>query len=89
MSPNGEFLKVSLETPSGSISFDDIAKAAAEEGTWDKNPPERALASDGNIHFVFQTRTWVRFVGDKATERRWLILAVSYTHLTLPTICSV
>jgi len=74
MSAQGDFISIRIEDSSGSLSFDEIAESATRFGTWDKNPPKNALASDGNIHFVFQTRTWARFVGDKRIEKRWLIL---------------
>ena len=74
MSAEGDLLKAFIETPSGSKNFDQIVKDAASEGTWDKNPPEKAKTPDGNIHFIFQARTWARFVGDNRTEKRWLLL---------------
>ncbi len=74
MSPKGELLSVSVQNSSGNNVFDRIVSAAANEGTRDQNPPTSALATDGNIHFVFHAKVWSRRIGDARREQRWLML---------------
>lgn len=78
VSPEGKLLRAELLQSSGSARFDAALKAAAELGARDPNPPKGAVAADGNIHFIFQSRSWVRFGTAPRTgapvERRWLLL---------------
>lgn len=74
LSPNGKLIKVRLTDSSGSESFDRVVTSAAEEGAWDQNPPPAAIAADGNYHFIFQAKTWARFIPNAAQEQRWILL---------------
>lgn len=78
LSPKGDLISVRLVESSGSRRFDRSLEMAVTKGARDPHPPEGALASDGNIHFVFKSRTWVRgSIGSRGprSERRWLLLA--------------
>ena len=78
LSKTGELLGVSLEGPSGSSRFDDILLKSARAGSRDPNPPPDAAASDGSIHFVFQSRIWGEMSTDRGGmpfRRVWLLLA--------------
>lgn len=78
MSPEGKLMRVTLEEDSGSERFDQVVIAAAEKGTRDPNPPKGAEAEDGNIYFIFRSKSWVQGgVHPKSgapLERRWLLL---------------
>ena len=74
MSREGKLLRVVLNESSGSLAFDKILKDSANSGAWDQNPPAGVIAEDGNIHFVFQAKTWARGAQDGITEQRWLLL---------------
>jgi TonB family protein len=77
LSPAGKLLKVELLEPSGSPKFDETVRRAAELGARDPNPPKAAAAEDGNIHFIFQSKSWSRFGASRngaPSERRWLLL---------------
>lgn len=79
LSTSGELLNVILEEPSGSPRFDQALIEAAKRGAKDPNPPKAAIAPDGNIHFIFQAKSWVRYQPSPQTgslsERRWLLLS--------------
>lgn len=79
LSPEGTLIKVSLKNSSGSHSFDRVVRDATQQGTTDPNPPEGALAEDGNIHFIFKARSWTQMGANARsgapTEYRWLLLA--------------
>jgi len=79
LSTKGELLKVIVEKTSGSRSFDEVLAGAVESGAEDPHPPLDAVASDGNIHFIFKARSWGSFGPSGAhgavTEKRWLLLA--------------
>lgn len=78
LDPNGKVLSVSLIQSSGNRKFDDVLVNAARIAAADKNPPQEAALSDGNYHFIFQSRSWVRGVIGRSgnpTERRWLLLS--------------
>ncbi len=79
LSKEGKLLSVRIETPSGSSRFDEVLKGAAQKGAADPHPPAGAEASDGNIHFIFQARSWSRRGASGRNgairERRWLMLA--------------
>jgi TonB family protein len=74
MSKEGKLLNVRIGSPSGSESFDQTVLDAANEGTWDQNPPAGAESNDGLIHFIFQAKTWSRRSGEAMQEQRWLLL---------------
>lgn len=74
MDPAGKLLSVTLKGISGSAAFDAIVEKAANDGTWDQNPPKTAQAADGNIHFIFYSKTWSRTAGDTMREQRWIML---------------
>ena len=73
-----QYLDMALAT-----NFDEFQKAASRL----QNPFFTTMYADrdGHIMHLFGGRTPVRPAGDWD----WLGIAVSYTHLTLPTICSV
>lgn len=79
LSPEGNLLRVSIESSSGSSRFDEVLKVAVERGAKDPNPPPQAALSDGNIYFIFKARSWSQMIAHPKsgapTERRWLILA--------------
>ena len=75
MSPQGKFISVELRTSSGVQRFDSAVLEAAKLGAWDQNPPAAARGADGNIHFVFQSRLWVRRSPDSVGQQRWLLLS--------------
>jgi hypothetical protein len=78
LSPKGELISVSLTSSSNSPRFDAILNQAIKRGAKDPNPPQGAEAEDGNIHFIFQARSWVQIQANARTgapvERRWLVL---------------
>ena len=79
LSPKGKLLKIIVEGTSGNRSFDEVVAEAAQTGAQDPHPPEEAVASDGNIHFIFKARSWTQVLSNSRTgapsERRWLLLA--------------
>lgn len=79
LSPEGTLLRVVLETPSGSRSFDMVLEISIKNGASDPHPPEGARAEDGNIHFIFKAKSWSQVApsrgGNGIAERRWLLLA--------------
>lgn len=78
MSSQGKLLDVTLEDESGSQRFDKVLIAAAQKGTRDPNPPKGAEAEDGNIYFIFRSKSWVQGGihprSGAPLERRWLLL---------------
>jgi hypothetical protein len=74
LSPEGKLLSTKIEESSGSPSFDNVLKSAADKSAWDQNPPASAKAEDGNIHFIFKSRSWSR-AGAQMQEERWILLA--------------
>jgi len=74
MDKSGKLIRVRMEDSSGSSVFDQVSKRAAEKGAWDQNPPAESVAADGNIHFVFKTRSWSRVSPNGRGEQRWLLL---------------
>ncbi|RMG43853.1 MAG: energy transducer TonB, partial [Candidatus Dadabacteria bacterium] len=79
ISKDGKLLRIEPLESSGSSRFDSVLFEAAKRGAADPHPPAAAAASDGNIHFIFKARSWVRIYSDPRTgarnERRWLLLA--------------
>ncbi len=74
MSPEGKLISSKIAKSSGSKAFDLVIKKSAKKGAWDQNPPSGATASDGNIHFVFQSRVWARGAVEGVREQRWILL---------------
>ncbi|MCO6431260.1 MAG: TonB family protein [Deltaproteobacteria bacterium] len=76
---SGNLVRATVESSSGSRSFDSVLLEAVKKGAKDPNPPESALADDGNFHFIFKSRSWSRASSSARTgapfERRWLLLA--------------
>jgi len=73
----GDLVSVTLLDGSGSSRFDEVLVAAVKKGSTDKNPPPAAVATDGNIHFIFKSRSWVRPVITRSgtpSQQRWLLL---------------
>ncbi len=73
----GKIISIKITDGSGSSKFDEILLAAAKKGAEDKNPPPSAVAEDGNIHFIFKSRSWTRPAMSRSgqpTEQRWLLL---------------
>ncbi len=79
LSPHGVLLKVILESPSGSDRFDEVLLRSVRKAARDPNPPPLAAASDGNFHFIFQSKSWSRFATAARSgapfEQRWLLLS--------------
>ena len=78
LSPKGVLLSVQLTTSSESRRFDQVLRTAIQKGAKDPNPPAGAEAEDGNVHFIFQARSWVQIQPNARNggmnERRWLML---------------
>ena len=74
MSTAGKLVDVELLESSGSAYFDRLVMNAARESCWDQNPPKEAVAEDGTISFIFDSRTWARGADGNAREQRWLLL---------------
>ncbi|OVE79877.1 hypothetical protein BVY02_01960, partial [bacterium J17] len=74
MSKQGKLLSATVSDSSGSRKFDLVVEGAAKDGTWDQNPPEGAEWSDGNIHFIFASKTWSRPGPEGLGEARWILL---------------
>lgn len=78
LSPEGKVLSVKIEGQSGSKKFDDIISGSVNKSVADPHPPLAALASDGNIHFIFMAKSWSEVFhsrsGPGPAERRWLVL---------------
>ena len=79
LSTSGELLDIKLLSGSGSSRFDSVVEGSVNYGAKDPNPPESAVAADGNIHFIFHSRSWSRPAVSQATgaptERRWILLS--------------
>lgn len=78
LDPSGSLITIALESPSGSVRFDEVVKQSVRAGAKDPHPPEEALAADGKYHFVFRARSWSTVApsagGKGVSERRWLLL---------------
>lgn len=75
LSKTGKLLTVEISNSSGSTRFDEMVFKATKHGAWDKNPPKGVEAEDGNIHFIFKSRSWARFSSEGFGEQRWLLLS--------------
>jgi hypothetical protein len=79
LSPEGNLIKTTIITSSGSVSFDTVVNQSVAAGARDPNPPPGARANDGQIHFIFKARSWSQIATNARTgfpsERRWLLLA--------------
>lgn len=79
LSLQGKLLRVEALTRSGSTRFDGVIESAVKRGARDSNPPAAAVAPDGNIHFIFQAKSWSQGAVNQRNgapfERRWLLLA--------------
>jgi TonB family protein len=79
LSAEGKLLSVKSEETSGSTRFDGVLLKAVSNAARDPNPPKGALAEDGNIHFIFKSKSWSRFANNARTgapfEQRWLLLS--------------
>lgn len=72
LNAKGEFIKAEIIDPSGLVIFDNTVLASVRKGAWDRNPPKEALASDGNVRFIFESKAWVRM--GQGRKRQWLLL---------------
>lgn len=73
----GNIVSISVKNSSGSSRFDGILREAVRKGIIDRNPPPAAAQDDGNIHFEFHSRSWVRPIitpHGAPSEQRWLLL---------------
>ncbi|MCB0346110.1 MAG: hypothetical protein KDD66_13410 [Bdellovibrionales bacterium] len=77
LNPKGELIKAEMLDSSQSKAFDTVLIGAANAGAWDHNPPPGAAAEDGNIHFLFKAKTWVRRSPDGVREQRWILLGTA------------
>ena len=74
MNKEGQLVSIKLMDSSGSILFDNLVKDSVQFSARDQNPPAEAAAEDGNIHFIFKSRSWVRPTGERGLEQRWILL---------------
>jgi len=78
LTPAGRVISTTIQQPSGSIRFDGLVESAVKRSVSDPNPPEGALAADGRIRFIFQSRSTVSVAPSAGqgglSERRWLEL---------------
>ncbi len=77
LNSKGELISTELIDSSGSKAFDGVLNGAAKAGAWDHNPPPGAAAEDGNIHFLFEAKTWVRRSPDGVRQQRWILLGTA------------
>ncbi len=78
LSTKGQLLNVAVEDSSGSRRFDGILESSTRAGARDPNPPPEAVAADGTIHFVFQSKMWAQTESGRSGmpfTRVWLLLA--------------
>ncbi len=73
LTADGELIKAEIITPSGLAIFDSTVLTSVRKGAWDKNPPKEALAKDGNVRFIFQSKAWIRMMGP-GRKKQWLLL---------------
>lgn len=74
---SGNLVSVAVKKSSGSSRFDGVLREAVRKGVTDRNPPQSAAQNDGNIHFEFHSRSWVRPIispHGAPSEQRWLLL---------------
>ena len=78
MDLSGNLVKVIPVTNSGSNGFNRIVYTSINEGVKDSNPPKDAVSDNGNIVFIFRSKTWsgtgVAGRTGALFERRWLLL---------------
>ena len=85
-------LSLAFECPQSHLALRDIAMKLSKEGKVEQAKPEwKTIAgSFGNLLRVFFLRCWPMSQRISFIEPRMAVSkAVSYTHLTLPTIYSV
>ena len=78
LTPAGRLISTTIQQPSGSSRFDGLVESAVRRSVSDPNPPAGAIAADGKIRFIFQSRSNVSVAPSGAqggfSERRWLEL---------------
>jgi len=78
LTPAGRLISTTIQQPSGSSRFDGLVESAVKRSVSDPNPPAGAIAADGKIRFIFQSRSTVSVAPSGAqggfSERRWLEL---------------
>ena len=74
MDKSGKLIEVQLLESSRTELFDKVLTKSVKKGAWDSNPPQTALASDGNIRFIFKSKAWVRG-GPGGRSRQWILLS--------------
>lgn len=76
----GELIKIQLQNGSGSQRFDSVVTTSVKNGARDPHPPKEAASTNGNIKFIFKSKSWVQGAINPRTgapvERRWLLLGV-------------
>ncbi|MCC6932660.1 MAG: hypothetical protein IT292_05335 [Deltaproteobacteria bacterium] len=77
MNKKGTMVALNFIGSSGSKSFDQMTLAAINKSFTDQNPPAEACSDDGNIHFLFKSRSWSRLLGGGIGEQRWLLLGTA------------
>lgn len=80
LSLSGKLVKVELLEASGSSQFDTVLQEAIGKGASDPHPPPEAARADGQIAFIFKSKSWVKLrpgsnPRSPLTEGRWLLLA--------------
>ncbi len=71
---NGKFISYELLKSSKTDLFDRVLVQSVKKGAWDRNPPQSALAADGTIKFIFQSKAWVRG-GVNGRSHQWILLS--------------
>jgi hypothetical protein len=78
LSKQGSLKYIQILEQSGSSSYDTVIEASVKNGAKDSNPPPKAVNKDGNIVFVFRSKSWsMPYVSPRSgipSERRWLVL---------------
>ena len=70
----GKFISLELLSSSQIDLFDKVIVKSVRKGAWDRNPPPSALAADGTIKFIFQSKAWVKG-GPNGRTSQWIQLA--------------
>ena len=77
MNSSGRMKNLRIIHPSGSINFDYMLQGSLNKSFWDHNPPEDLIQKEGEINFIFKSKTWsVGANNAQMREQRWLLLGI-------------